>query len=112
LLLRAERWADGVRPHLLTRQVRRILATPGRPHPPRPWVAVLVVGSVVLVLVVAVVSDGFGVHVPALPALLHPQLPRLLHTRRTLGLPRRPARDRHQPGRPLLGVMQPSDDWA
>jgi hypothetical protein len=38
-------------------------------------------------------DDRFGVEAPALPALSHPQPPRLIRTRQTLIMPRRAARD-------------------
>ena len=87
------------RPVLLRhpRQIRGVLAAPGRPHPPiltrahrrrsawsssRSWSSI------------GCGRFGFVVAVPAFGALLHPQHPGLLRTRRADGLAGRPAGDR------------------
>jgi hypothetical protein len=74
------------------------LAAPGRPHPP-----VAVLARVFAVVVGQVTVDvgrlvfGFGVEVPAFPALLDAEPFGPIGAGRAAVLPGRPARDRYDP---------------
>ena len=50
---------------------------------------------------------GFVGEMPTLPALVHPQPPRRIGTRRAAILPRRPTGDRNHPDLARLGALEP-----